>query len=76
MQQRWVSGEGVFGLCARVRLLVIMGGYGDPRSWDEIGFVPLALRPRFARNEGRAGRALHERVPAAAQHGRSPARPS
>ena len=44
----WVEGRHVWRLCAKVRLLVTMGAYGDRRAHEFVGFVTVALRKRFA----------------------------
>jgi hypothetical protein len=56
VEAHWIGGVGLGALCARIRLLVLMGSYGDTRSWDRIGFVPVPLRLRFQRGHGRAAR--------------------
>lgn len=56
VQQHWLEESGPFALCSRVRLLAIMGSYGDPRAWESIGFVPVAERARFAQSPTRRTR--------------------
>jgi hypothetical protein len=67
IQERWIGRGGLASLCARVRLLVLMGAYGDAQALDDIGLVPVALRTRF--EPGRpVGQRRLERV-----HGRTAA---
>jgi hypothetical protein len=47
--ERMMRGSAPWRLCGRVRLLVIMGAYGDARAESGIGFVPVPLRSRFRR---------------------------
>lgn len=48
VQQRFVGGRGLWGICAKARLFVIMGAYGDAHAARATGFVPMAARDRFA----------------------------
>lgn len=48
VQQRFVGGRGVWAICAKARLFVIMGAYGDAHAPAATGFVPMAERDRFA----------------------------
>jgi hypothetical protein len=44
IEARWTGRSGLASLCARVRVLVLMGAYGDARAVSDIGLVPVALR--------------------------------
>jgi hypothetical protein len=43
----WASGGRVGRLCAKVKNLVILGTYGDPRAAAKTGYVPVDRRRRF-----------------------------
>jgi len=43
IEERWIGRGGPAALCARVRLLVLMGAYGDARAVDDLGVVPAVL---------------------------------
>jgi hypothetical protein len=47
VQQHMMAGRNVWRLCAKVRLLVLMGAYGDPGAHAQLGVLPVAQRPRF-----------------------------
>lgn len=47
IEQRFIGGRGIWGICAKVRLLVLMGAYSDPRAAAATGFVPVDHRVRF-----------------------------
>ena len=36
-----------WGLCAKVKLLVLAGAYGDARAHAYLGVLPVPQRPRF-----------------------------
>lgn len=46
VEARFVQGDHLWGVCAKARMLVLMGMYGDRKAMDAIGFVPVALRTR------------------------------
>lgn len=62
IEARWVGGGGLASLCARVRLLVLIGAYGDPCALDDIGPVPVALRTRFEPGHKVAKRSLEYKI--------------
>jgi hypothetical protein len=48
--ERVIGAHGVWGVCAKVRYLVIMGAYGDERVHAQLGiWVPGAQRPARAK---------------------------
>lgn len=50
--ERIIGARGLWGVCAKVRYLVIMGAYGDERVHAQLGvWVPGAARPE-RRNRG------------------------
>jgi hypothetical protein len=46
-RERLLSGTGLWQLCARVRLLLIMGAYGDAGGFARTNTLPVMQRPRF-----------------------------
>lgn len=46
--ERFARGGHIWRLCAKVRLLVMMGAYGDERASEAVGYVPVAERPRLS----------------------------
>lgn len=46
VEERFIGGKHVWGLCAKVRLLVLVGTYGDKAAHPATGFVPIPLRAR------------------------------
>ena len=46
-RERVMNGTGLWRLCARVRLLLIMGAYGDARGFARTRTLPVLQRPRF-----------------------------
>jgi hypothetical protein len=46
---RYVDGKHLWGICAKVRFLVLMGAYGDARLHAPTSYVPVSRRPRFIR---------------------------
>ena len=46
ISERYERGEGVWYLCSKVRVLVNLGAYGDPRSHAATGYVRFARRKR------------------------------
>lgn len=50
VRERWTTGHHVYRLCAKVRNLVILGAYGDPRAAEATGYVPVPKRPRFQKD--------------------------
>jgi hypothetical protein len=51
VEQRFVGGAGIWGLCAKVRYLVLMGAYGHPDAAAATGFVPMEQRDRFGKRD-------------------------
>jgi hypothetical protein len=50
LEDRYVDGRGIWGICAKVRFLVVMGAYGDARAHEPTHYVPVSKRRRFARS--------------------------
>lgn len=48
VKARYIDGRGVWGICAKVRYLVLMGAYGDARLHATMSYVPVSQRVRFA----------------------------
>jgi hypothetical protein len=46
----WVGGGRLGHICSRVRSLIILGTYGDPRAEVRTGYVPVHARRRFVVN--------------------------
>lgn len=46
MEEHMVGGRHLWGVCAKIRVLVFMGIYGDERVQPAMGFVPVSLRRR------------------------------
>ena len=57
--KRFIAGEHLWGVCAKVRLLVVMGTFGDARSRAATGYIPVAERARFREPGPRNGVRLH-----------------
>jgi hypothetical protein len=55
VEDRYVDGHGIWGICAKIRFLVIMGAYGDARAHAAASYVPVSKRRRFARAERNGG---------------------
>lgn len=49
VEDRFMGGKHVWGLCAKVRLLVMMGAYGDEAAHRAVGAVPVAERASIRR---------------------------
>jgi hypothetical protein len=49
VEERYMDGQGLWGLCAKVRYLVLMGTYGDRRLHAPTSYVPVSKRRRFSR---------------------------
>ena len=47
MEDRMIGGRHVWAVCAKIRVLVFMGLYGDEAMQPTIGFVPVPLRKRY-----------------------------
>jgi hypothetical protein len=45
IEKRWIAGRHLWGICGKVRDLVVLGAYGDGRA--ATGYVPVPLRARF-----------------------------
>jgi hypothetical protein len=48
VQERYIDGRGIWGICAKARYLVLMGAYGDGRLHASTDYVPVSRRRRFA----------------------------
>jgi hypothetical protein len=57
VEERYVDGHGLWGLCAKVRYLVLMGAYGDRRLHASTSYVPVSKRRRFSQESNGAGAA-------------------
>jgi hypothetical protein len=51
VEQRYVDGKGLWGICAKVRYLVLLGAYGDARMHIVTDFVPVSKRRRFQQSD-------------------------
>jgi len=51
IEERYIEGHGIWGICAKVRYLVLMGAYGDGRQHAATSYVPVSRRRRFAQVE-------------------------
>ena len=49
VRERYIDGRHVWGICAKIRFLVVMGAYGDSRVHAPTSYVPVSQRPRFIR---------------------------
>lgn len=46
VRDKLMTGAHLWGVCAKVRLLLLMGAYGDGRAMNDLGLVPPADRVR------------------------------
>ncbi len=51
IEERYVDGRGLWGVCAKVRFLVLLGAYGDARMHSTTSYVPVSKRRRFIHAE-------------------------
>ena len=51
VEERYIDGRGLWGICAKVRYLVLLGAYGDARMHVATDFVPVSKRRRFQQGE-------------------------
>lgn len=51
VEERYIDGRGIWGICAKVRYLVLMGAYGDRRLHAPTSYVPVSRRRRFSQSE-------------------------
>lgn len=51
VEQRYVDGKGLWGICAKIRYLVLLGAYGDSRMHVVTDFVPVSKRRRFQQSD-------------------------
>jgi hypothetical protein len=58
VQNYWVDGHHVWGICAKIRYLVLLGAYGDMRLHAPTSYVPVSRRRRFMQTERNGGRAV------------------
>jgi hypothetical protein len=54
----YVPGNGLWGICAKARYLVLIGVYGDGRLHAPTSYVPVSRRRRFARDVVNGGGAV------------------
>ena len=52
IEERMIHGRNLWGICAKIRMLVTMGIYGDAVAQPAIGFVPVPLRNRHIATRG------------------------
>ncbi len=45
--ERYITGKGVWAVCAKVRFIVYLGAYGSAKAHGPTGYVPMAARPRL-----------------------------
>jgi hypothetical protein len=57
VEERYMDGRGVWGICAKVRFLVLMGAYGDGRQHAPTSYVAVSKRRRFQADRA-GGRAV------------------
>jgi hypothetical protein len=55
VEQYYVDGHGLWGICAKTRYLVLIGVYGDGRLHAPTSYVPVSRRRRFARTAVNGG---------------------
>jgi hypothetical protein len=58
VEERYIDGRGYWGICAKVRYLVLMGAYGDGRLHAPTSFVPASQRRRLAKSTLNGGGAV------------------
>jgi hypothetical protein len=58
--ENWVAGGRLGRICGKVKNLVVLGAYGDPRAAARTGYVPVHRRRRFLDK----GQQPQERIPA------------
>jgi hypothetical protein len=47
IEEHYVDGHGIWGICAKIRYLVLLGAYGDGRLHAPTAYVPVSRRRRF-----------------------------
>lgn len=45
--QEWIAGRPIGRICAKVKNLVVLGAYSDPKAAARTGYVPVHRRKRF-----------------------------
>lgn len=68
VEQRYVDGRGLWGICAKVRYLVLLGAYGDSRMHGVTDYVPVSKRRRFQQS-GQNGNSTPANASGAAVNG-------
>lgn len=61
VDEHYPDGHHVWGICAKIRYLVLLGAYGDGRLHAPTSYVPVSRRRRFSQpelNGGAGGRAV------------------
>jgi hypothetical protein len=58
IETHWVDGHHIWGICAKIRYLVLVGAYGDGRAHASTSYVPVSRRRRFLQTERNGGRAV------------------
>jgi len=58
VETRYIDARGVWGICAKVRYLVLMGAYGDARLHATMSYVPVSQRGRFVQARANGARAV------------------
>jgi len=51
VEQHYIDGRGLWGICAKVRYLVLLGAYGDARMHVATDYVPVSKRRRFQQRD-------------------------
>lgn len=46
-REHWAGGRGLGRICGKVKHLVVLGAYGDPRAAARTGYVPVPSRRRL-----------------------------
>jgi hypothetical protein len=58
IEEQYFDGRGLWGICAKVRYLVLLGAYGDGRLHAATSYVPVSKRRRFLHAERNGGSAV------------------
>ena len=58
VEERYVDGRGLWGVCAKARFLVLMGAYGDRRLHAPTSYVPVSRRQRFVQTASKRAEAV------------------
>ncbi|MDP9150141.1 MAG: gluconate 2-dehydrogenase subunit 3 family protein [Myxococcota bacterium] len=58
VEEHYVEGRGLWAICAKIRYMVLLGAYGDPRLHGPTSYVPVPKRRRFLVAERNGGTAV------------------